>query len=244
VLLFTCWALGQASLPAPAADPLPKAGIPEAATATAANTPPDDELSRFKAGDGVVWNSKTHPKAHGYGVQLRHPRSWKAAEGDGTNVVQKFVSRGGAGSEVVIVSIRPLGMPPGQQLTFDDALSGLAPERARNQLPHGATLLSHQRTRLDGELCARLEYEVATPTTNLRRLQKTRFLLVPGRSSLFLIQCSVVADPGDTLQDVRKRFDAMSPLFDLITSTCVVEDKWTSRASRDRGPAPASPPGQ
>lgn len=55
-------------------------------------------------------------QAKGVNFTISYPNSWRAAEGERPNILQKFVSEGGHGLEMMILT-KDLPSPPGTVLT-------------------------------------------------------------------------------------------------------------------------------
>ncbi|RJP31871.1 MAG: hypothetical protein C4547_15005, partial [Phycisphaerales bacterium] len=62
-----------------------------------------DLTREFIDGRRLTFSTKDHPKARGANFTIAYPSSWKAAEGERPHIVQKFVSEGGRGFEIVMI---------------------------------------------------------------------------------------------------------------------------------------------
>lgn len=52
------------------------------------------------------FSSEGHAKSEGVKLKLRLPKSWKAKEGERPHIVQKWVSKNGTGTEMILLDIR------------------------------------------------------------------------------------------------------------------------------------------
>lgn len=78
-------------------------------------------------GQHITFNTEGHPKAKGVNLTLAYPKSWRADEGLRPNIVQKFVSEGGRGLEIMMIITKELPLPTGRVLTTQEQVSFLAP---------------------------------------------------------------------------------------------------------------------
>lgn len=61
--------------------------------------------------DSRVFRTQGHPKAKGVDFQVRYPASWRPAEGERPNIIQKFVSENGRGLESIMLVVKDIPLP-------------------------------------------------------------------------------------------------------------------------------------
>lgn len=75
---------------------------------------PSEEFSRKYI---HTFSTKNHAKAKGTNLTFSYPASWKAAEGNRPNIIQKFVSENGHGLEMFLVMVKDMPLPQGHIMT-------------------------------------------------------------------------------------------------------------------------------
>ncbi len=189
-----------------------------------AGTKEDFEI--FRNGEKLVWDSTGHEKAKGIRMKISYPPTWKAAEGSRPNIVQKFVSDSGRGMEMVILQTKALPKPYDRDLTEKEKQEVVSRDVAKEFVPGGGRLLSHKVTKIDGEACAMIETEMVGERVGLKIGQKMLTFIIPRKGVLLMIQCSTGGDASSGFKEINKHYEEVKPLFLLISSSCVLTEKW------------------
>lgn len=99
----------------------------------------------FAAGYTGTFSSKGHPKAKGVELTFRYPLSWKQLEADRPNIVQKWTSDGGHGTDIFMLQIRKFPDPPTPQESEELFTESFAKE----MFEVGGKVLSYTTGRLE-----------------------------------------------------------------------------------------------
>jgi hypothetical protein len=187
---------------------------------------PKEDFELFRNGEKLVWDSTGHAKAKGIRMKISYPRTWKAAEGSRPNIVQKFTSDSGRGMEMVMIQTRALPMPYDRDLTESEKQEVVSRAVAKEFVPDGGRLLSHKVTRIDGEICAMIESEYVIERVGLKIGQRRLDFIIPRKGVLLIVQCATGGDASSGFDAINKHYDETKPLFLLISSSCVLTEKW------------------
>lgn len=189
---------------------------------------PKEDFELFRNGEKLVWNSTGHDKAKGIRMKISYPRTWKAVEGSRPNIVQKFASDSGRGTEMVIVMARALPKPYDSDLTESEKQEFVSRDVAKEFVPDGGRLVSHKITKVDGEVCAMMESELVSERVGLKIGQKMLTFIIPRKGVLLMVQCSTGGDASSGFDAINKHYEEVKPLFLLISSSCVLTEKWNT----------------
>ena len=99
----------------------------------------------FATGYTGTFSSKGHSKAKGVELTVSYPLSWKQLEADRPNVVQKWTSDGGHGTDIFMVQIRRLPAVPTPQESAEVFTESFANEMFED----GGKTLSYTTGRLE-----------------------------------------------------------------------------------------------
>jgi hypothetical protein len=185
-----------------------------------------EDFGLFRNGERLVWDSTGHEKAKGIRMKISYPRTWKAEEGSRPNIVQKFTSDSGRGMEMVLVQTKALPKPYNRELSEKEKQEAVSREMAKGFIPNGGRFVSHKVTEIDGEVCAMIEFEVLREQIGLQIGQKMLTFIIPRKGALLMIQCSTGGDASSGFEAINKHYEEVKPLFLLISSSCVLTEKW------------------
>jgi len=99
----------------------------------------------FATGYTGTFSSKGHPKAKGVELTIRYPLSWKQLEADRPNIVQKWTSDGGHGTDIFMVQVRKFPALP----TPQESAELFTESFAKEMFEEGGTTLSYTTGRLE-----------------------------------------------------------------------------------------------
>ena len=188
-----------------------------------AGSPP--ALIEFAKSEFARYSTKGHPKSKGTSFTLKHPKSWIPKEGERPNIVQKFVSERGKGSEMAMIVTMALPLPAGTQLSQEDLAEILAPAELKTSLPPNATFIDAKATKIEGEPAGIVEYAMTEERAGLTvSLRVVAFTFFQG-TTMVQIQFQVGSIAGGS-SDLPARATAFRPLFDQMMNSIVFDDKW------------------
>ena len=183
---------------------------------------PKEDFALFRNGEKQAWDSTGHEKSKGISMKISYPRTWKAMEGSRPNIVQKFASDAGRGVEMVMIITKALP----REITLSEKQEFLSVDAAKDLISDGGRLVSHKKTKIDGEDCAMIEAEDVRERVGQKIASKTLTFIIPRKDVLLIIQCATGGDASPGFDAIRKHYDEVKPLFLLISSSCVLTDKW------------------
>lgn len=190
---------------------------------------PKEDFDLFRNGEKLVWDSTGHVKAKGVRMKISHPRTWKAAEGDRPNIVQKFIGDPVRGMTMMVM-IQTRSIPGFAEMTEKERqglrTEFLSRDTAKEFVSEGGRLISHKVTKIDGEPCAMIEFEFSTERVGLKIGQKMLAFIIPRKDVLLMVQCATGGDVSTGFDAINKHYEEVKPLFLLISSSCVLTDKW------------------
>ena len=125
--------------------------------AVTANAAPAEDIQEYLAelgeADAPVFSSRDHPKSPGLVVEIKYPKSWRAAEGKRPNILQKFQSKGGQGLINVLVNVVPLPPEAGDGREVAEELKNFSEEDAVGLIPASAKLVKVEHSQIEGAPC-------------------------------------------------------------------------------------------
>lgn len=99
----------------------------------------------FATGFTGTFSSKGHSKAKGVELTVRYPLSWKQFEADRPNIVQKWTSDGGHGTDIFMVQVRKFPAIP----TPQESAELFTESFAKEMFEDGGKTLSYTTGRLE-----------------------------------------------------------------------------------------------
>lgn len=183
-------------------------------------------IAEFAKGEKKTWVSKDHPKAKGIKMKISYPASWKAEEGNRPNILQKFSGNPSPIMDVVTLTTRSLQAPYNRELTIDEKNSVLSKDSVKDILPDGSEMLSHKITKIDGEVCAMIEFHLLSERVGIKIGQKGIIYVIPRPGTLLLVQCSAIGNATNGLAGIEAYYERIKNLYLLIGSSCIFVDKW------------------
>jgi len=185
--------------------------------------------SEFVDGFKARFTSDGSGKAKGVRFHLDYPRSWSSADGDRPNIVRNFVSQNGRGFEMIMVIVKSLPLPPGQEPTDKEIEQMVAkvatPKQSKEMLPDGANFVAGGPLRLDGRPGLFQKYSLKQQRLDFTVSSLAVSYTVYYQTSMIQIHCQVSSKAKDE-QSLKQRFDKFEPLFKLVANSFVIESQW------------------
>ena len=179
-------------------------------------------VAEFTKGQKTKFSTEKHAKAKGLNMTISYPNSWKAKEGDRPNILQKFVSNGGTGTELFMIVTKSL--PGGAALSNEEAKDQFTEESFKEFVPEGSNFISGRSTKIEGLPAGILEFSKRVERAGMVvDIQVINYIFFSG-STMVQIQCQV-GSPNANMT-TKERMEEIRPLFTLITSSIVLPDKW------------------
>jgi hypothetical protein len=183
---------------------------------------PDEEFTR---GYRRVFRTAGHPKAKGLDFQISYPASWRGSEGERPNIIQKFVSENGRGSEMAMLMVKELPTPPGYKITQADLDDLFSEKELRGMVPTGGRVISAKPIVLDGQKGGMLVFEQTLQRLDVSLTVRGMHFVTIRSGKMLSIQCMVYTRPGGAA-DMQGRFGLFEPVFRLIGNSLVLNDRY------------------
>lgn len=183
---------------------------------------PADEVA---SGYSRVFRTKGHPKAKGVDFQIRYPASWKPAEGERPNIIQKFVSENGRGLESILLAVKDIPLPAGYKPTKRELDEFFSDKELRGLAPAGARVISAKPIMLDGQKGGMVIFDQTgqrlETTFTMRNLS---FVTARGNKMIF-VSCLVSPPTGKEAQ-LQERFTRIESLFKWVANSFVLQEQY------------------
>jgi len=179
----------------------------------------------FIDGNYIQFSTSGHPKSKGINMTISYPRSWLAKEGERPNIVQKFHSDGGQGSEIVLIITKSLPLPPGTVVPESELQEFFAPNELKKMVPQGAVFVDAESTKIESLPAGILEYSMRQERAGATIYsQVISYIFIYG-TTMVQLQCAVSTDPM-TVPNLAPRMESFKPLFFMMANSIVLPDKW------------------
>ena len=139
--------------------------------------------------DWQILRISNHPKARGLDFSIKHPSSWIVKEGNRPHVVKKLSN----GNKVFVILVRKFPMPVSQE-EADDMFSQ---EDIKKMIPHGALLISCEKTKLERQTAWLYIYSLRKERLGFKFMTVTTTCILIYRNNLLQMQ-NMCAFPPDT----------------------------------------------
>jgi len=196
-----------------------------------------DYLQEFLDGNHTTFSTQNHPKAKGVHLKIDYPNSWVAQEGEHPNIVQKFVSEGGRGLEIITLGISLL--PEDIAFTEDNLKELITPTEMKGMLPEGAKFIDAKPTKIEGLPAGILEYSMRAERAGMIIDTQNISYIFIYKTTIVQLGCMVsVVSPSE--EDLSHRMITFKPLFTQIANSIVIPDKWAAVPDVPNGTPPSS----
>ncbi|HWW77753.1 MAG TPA: hypothetical protein VNZ44_20280, partial [Pyrinomonadaceae bacterium] len=179
----------------------------------------------FAHGYKRVFRTGGHPKAKGVDFQISYPASWRQSEGERPNIIQRFVSENGRGSEMAMLMVKDLPAPPGHKITQADLDDLFSENELRGMVPAGGRLIAAKPIVLDGQKGGMVVFEQTLQRLDLSMTMRGMYFVTVWAGKMVSVQCMVYMRPGSDT-DMQGRFGRFEPVFRLIGNSFVLNDRY------------------
>lgn len=179
------------------------------------NIDKNSKLSKF--------NTKDHPKALGYEIEITYPSSWQKSEGNRPHVVQKFSDPNSEITSTCLLLIKKLD----DTFTKEEEKELVDIMKPEDIVPKGSELISTQKTLYDNHpglyYLTYMQSEMAT--VKLHNITENNVFFY--KNIGIQIQCSVVGRQSSTTKEqLIQKYLQEKPNFLLISSSVITLDQY------------------
>lgn len=190
---------------------------------------PHKEIS---SGYTYTFNAKGHRKSKNTDWQIKIPKSWYAKEGDRPNIIQKFISECGNGSEMIVLLVQDLNdafdlneieLELGEEK--DDFLRELfySEDFAKEMIPGNGSLISIQRISIAFNEAVMFTFETRMESFGIEIKMRMLYFMILNQDRIFYVQASV--NTKNLKEDLSARMDKFLPLFMRVANSIVINNK-------------------
>lgn len=183
---------------------------------------PVDEVAH---GYSRVFRTQGHPKAKGVDFQIRYPASWRPAEGERPNIVQKFVSENGRGLESIMLVVKDIPLPEGYKPTKRELDEFFSDKELRGLAPTGARVISSRSIVLDGQKAGLVIFDQTGQRMETTFTIRNLSFVTIRRSKMIFVSCLVSPPTGREAQ-LQERFTRIESLFKWVGNSFVLQEQY------------------
>lgn len=170
----------------------------------------------FSSGYTGTFSSKSHSKAKGVELTIRYPLSWKQLEGDRPNIVKKWVSDGGHGTDIFMVQIRKFpALPTPQEIAeiFSESF-------AKQMFEDGGKLLSYTTGRLEKLPVGIVHFTQTTKRLELTVVTRGVFYYLVHEDAFIALQFMCYTPGSAEVKEARLK--QLEPLIKAIANSLIL----------------------
>jgi len=171
-----------------------------------------------------TFNTAGHSKSKGVNITIPYPDNWKASEGEGPNIVQKFVSDNGSGSSMISILTKDLPIPSDIILTDAEIKEILSVDNLRESVPSGGNLIDVQLCTVGSQPAGIMECTVLSKRTGGTLLVHSIIINLIACNKLVMIQFQCTGQIGSEVQTAQ-HVQNFRPLFHWIANNIVFNGK-------------------
>lgn len=162
-------------------------------------------------------------KAKGIAFSIEVPKTWAAEEGKRPNVVQKFTSANGRGTEVLLVLVKDMPLRAGEIITEKDVAAMLSSSDINDLLVDGSEYINSGKLTLENLPGIWVQYSMNTLRLRTSIEMEVIMYAVFYKSKMIQIQGHVMTTVNGKQLDSGglKKFEK---LFDLVANSLVLPD--------------------
>ena len=184
------------------------------------NNPQDEFINNYVQ----TFRTKNHPKSKGTDWQIKIPLSWLASEGERPNIIQKFTSNYGDGSEIIMLMVKDLGLPKAYKLSEDELNILFTEKGIKSYLPKNSKFISFKKINLDNHLGGMIIMEQIVDRLDFKvKIRLIQFCFIR-ENKLHFIQCGV--NSTDVKEDLNVKLNYFIPFFRQVANSLVVNDQY------------------
>lgn len=182
---------------------------------------PQDELIY---GFTTLFKTKGHPKSKNTDWQIKIPKSWKAEEADRPNIIQKFTSEYGSGSQSIMIMVKEIPVQKEYKITENELNDLFTEKEMKSIVPVDGKFISFTKMKFDNNVGGMLEYVQTVERLDYKiKIRMVQFMFIRDNKWYF-VQCSVSSDKTDT--DLKLEMEKYLPLYKLVANTIVINDQY------------------
>jgi hypothetical protein len=171
-----------------------------------------------------TFKTKGHIKSKDTDWQIEVPVSWRPAEGDRPNIIQRFTSDFGDGSRIIMLGIKELPLPKEYKFSKQELNDFFTEKEAKGMVPEGGKFISFTKMTLDNNIGGMLQMELKISRLDLEmKIRMVQFMFVRS-NKMYILQGTVGSEKTDS--DLASEMKKYLPLYKLVANSIVVNDQY------------------
>lgn len=185
----------------------------------------DNPAAEMSYGFKKKYKTQNHSKAKGIDFQIQYPMSWKTAEAERPNIVQKFISENGLGGTSVLVIVKDIPLYNGRKLNAREKASIFTQKSIQEFIPEGGTFVSFKPIVLDAQKGGMLVFDQTLERIDLKLKTRSINFITIYEDKMITISGYVDSLDGSQAQ-LNEKFKKLEPLFKLIANSFVIQNQY------------------
>ena len=182
---------------------------------------PGEEFAR---GFVKTFRTGSHPKTKGVDFHIQYPMSWRAKEGQRSNVIQIMTSENGRGRDSIVLMVKDIPLPAGYQISNKERDEFFTEAALKEMAPEGAKLIKAQPIVLENLKAGMMVFDQEMQRIDQTILMRNLHYILLVRDKLVFVQC-MTGEISKSRSAVVDRFNKMEPLFKLIGNSLVIHNR-------------------
>jgi hypothetical protein len=182
---------------------------------------PHDE---FQSGFTTTFNTKGHSKSKNTDWQIKVPKSWRGEEAERPNIIQKFTSDYGSGSQFIMLLVKDLALPKDYKITKSELDEIFSDKGARSMIPEGGKFISFTKMTIDNNIGGMIELEQISERLDYKvKMRMIQFMFIRN-NKMYNLQCDTGSEKVGL--DMSVEIKKYMPLYRLVANSIVINDQY------------------
>ena len=183
---------------------------------------PSEEFSRKFI---RTYSTKGHTKAQGLDLTINYPISWKAAEAERPNIIQKFTSHNGRGLEFFNIMAKDL--PLSLDITAQELDELYTESELKGMIPKDGRFISAKPIILDNHKAGVILFDQTVQRLDTSMTMRTQMYVTVIKNKMVFLHFMVASQTPDT-QVLQARFKKFEPLFRMTANSFIIQEQYTT----------------
>ena len=184
----------------------------------------NEPQQEFLDGFTKIFKTKGHIKSKNTDWQIKVPISWRPAEGDRPNIIQKFVDDFGDGKRSIMLMVKEMALPENYKYSKQELNDLFSEKKVKDMVPKGAKFIAFSKMTLDNNIGGMLQIEQNVSRLDLTiKIRMVQFMFIRS-NKMYILQCTVRSENTDS--DLTLEMNKYLQLYRLIANSIVVNDQY------------------
>lgn len=171
-----------------------------------------------------TFKTKGHSKSKNTDWQIKVPISWRSAEGERPNIIQKFTCDFGAGRQSIMLMVKELPLPKEYKFSKQELNDFFSEKEMKEMVTEGGKFISFEKMTLDNNIGGMLQFEQTVSRMDLEmKIRMVQFMFIRGHK-MYILQGTVGSEKTD--DDLATEMKKYLPLYKLVANSIVENDQY------------------